>query len=145
MRAHSQSGATLLEAIVATGIVALAIGTALGIAAPAVRRLAPDARTAALGQLVRRELATARDLLKYDGSTLAPNAIATNVPIPNATPLAVGLRLDVRAVAGATLVTVTATAGSLTESQSTTIAARAMQPGSTIGPAALVPAPTGAP
>lgn len=145
MRAHSQSGATLLETIVATAIAALAIGAALGVAAPAVRRLAPDARTAALRQLVRRELSTARDLLKYDGSTLEPNAIATDVPIPNATPLTADLRLDVRAVAGATLVTVTATAVGLTESESATIAARAMQPGSTIAPAALVPAPTGAP
>ncbi len=145
MRAHSQSGATLLETVVATGIAALAIGAALGVAAPAVRRLAPDARSAALGALVRRELAIARDVLKYDGSTLAPNAIATTLPVPNAIPLAVALRLDLRAVAGATLVTVTASAGELTESQSATIAARATQPGSTIVPDALVPAPTGAP
>lgn len=145
MRFHAQSGATLVETIVATGIVALAIGAALGVAAPAVRRLAPDARDAALAQLARRELATARDLLKYDGSRLVPNAIATSVPLPNSTPLAVALRLDIRADGDATVITITASAGGTSESQSATIGARAPRPGSTIAPAALVPAPTGAP
>ena len=145
MRSHSQSGATLVEAIVATGIVALAIGAALGVAAPAVRRLAPDARDAALSQLVRRELATARDLLKYDGTTLAPNAIATTVPVNGASPMPVALQLDVRIVVGATFVSITAGGEGRVATASATFAARAPQPGSTVAPAGLVAAPTGAP
>jgi hypothetical protein len=145
VRLHSQAGTTLVEVVVATGIFALAVGAALGIAAPAVRTLAPDPRDAALQQLVRRELATASDLLKYDGTTLAPNAIATTVPLPGATPLPVSLSLAVRAIEGATVVTITANADGRTTSQTATIASRAPQPGSTIAPAVLVPAPTGAP
>lgn len=145
MRFHSQAGTTLVEAVVATGIFALAVGAALGVAAPAVRRLAPDAREAALRQLAQRELATARDLLKYDGTTLAPNTIATTVPLPGATPLAVTLSLGVHAIGGANVVTITASADGSTATEAATIASRAPQPGSTIAPNALVPAPTGAP
>jgi len=145
VRFHSQTGATLAEAVVATGIAAIAIGAALGIAAPAVRRMVPDARDIALAQLARAQVAIARDILKYDGSSIAPNAIATSVAMPGGTRLPVELRLDVRAADGATLVTVTATSGDRTEAQSAAIAARAPQPGGTIAPAALVAAPTGAP
>ena len=145
MRFHSQTGATLAEAVVATGIAALAIGAALGVAAPAVRRLSPDARDAALAQLARDQLAIARDVLKYDGSSIAPNAIATTVPMPDGSALPVALRLDVRAGDGATLVTVTATSGDRAQTQTATVAARAPQPGSTILAPGLVAAPTGAP
>lgn len=145
MRFHSQTGATLAEAVVATGIAALAIGAALGVAAPAVRRLSPDPRDVALAQLARGQLAIARDILKYDGSSIAPNAIATSVPMPDGTALPVALRLDVRPAGGAMLVTVTASSGDRIATQSATIAARAPQPGGTIAPAALVAAPTGAP
>jgi hypothetical protein len=145
VRFHSQTGATLAEAVVATGIATLAIGAALGIAAPAVRRMSPDARDAALAQLAREQIAIVRDILKYDGSRVAPNAIATSVPLPNGTALPVVLRLDVRAVDGATLVTATATSGDRTQAQTATVAARAPQPGSTILMPGLVAAPTGAP
>lgn len=144
-RFHSQTGATLVEAVVATGIAALAIGAALGVAAPAVRRLAPDPRDLALAQLARGQIAIARDILKYDGSSLAPNAIATSVPMPDGTALAVTLLLDVRVTGGATVVSVTAASGDRAQTQAATIASRAPQPGSTIAPAGLVAAPTGAP
>ena len=145
MRFHSQTGATLAEAAVATGIAALAIGAALGVAGPAVRRLAPDPRDQALGRLAAGQLAIARDILKYDGSSIAPNAIATTVPMPGGTPLSVALRVDVRIADGATTVTVTATSGDRAQTRTALVAARAPRPGSTIAPAALVAAPTGAP
>jgi len=145
VRFHSQTGATLAEAVVATGIATLAIGAALGIAAPAVWRLSPDARDLALAQLAREQLRIARDILKYDGSRVVPDAIATTVPLPDGTALPVVVRLDAQAIDGATLVTVTATAGERTQSQTATVAARAPQPGSTILASGLVAAPTGAP
>jgi hypothetical protein len=85
--------------------------------------------------------------LKYDGSMLAPTAIATSVPIPHASPLPVSVELSVASRDGAAVVTIVARdAGGLHHAQAqSTILARAPQPGRTFAPAILVPEPTGAP
>jgi len=143
--ARSQRGSTLAETLVATAILTAVLGGALAVAIPATHRLSPDPRADALQRLAHRELAVARDLLKYDDAVVAPNAIATTMPLPDGTPEPVLLRVDVRAIAGATVVTVTAADDAHTARADAAIGARAAMPGATIAPDALVPAPTGAP
>ncbi|HVS45793.1 MAG TPA: hypothetical protein VMS32_03930 [Verrucomicrobiae bacterium] len=147
MRLNDQRGTSLAEAIVAAAIATLAIGGALAVAAPALHRLASDARSAALAQTARRELAVATDIAKYDGSTLVPNAIATTIPLPGATPFPATLKLSVTAIGAILDISVMAasTDGAESSTAAATVAARAPQPGSTVAPGIAVPAPTGAP
>jgi Tfp pilus assembly protein PilE len=147
VKALDSRGITLVEVAIAVGIVAIAVGGLFGAVLPAVRNLTLDADDAALQAYVDGEMRTARDVLKYDGSTLTPAAIATSVPIPHASPLPVNVQLSVAAINGATVVTIAAyDTGNLHHAQAqATILARAPQPGRTFAPAALVPEPTGAP
>jgi hypothetical protein len=119
----------------------------LGVMIPAVRHLTPEPAQVALQMLVDREIHVASNLLKYSSSAVAPAAIATSVPIPNASPLPITLQLQTSAQGSATIVTVIAhdASGVHSAQSQATIASRAPQPGSTIVPAILVPAPTGAP
>jgi hypothetical protein len=144
---NHQRGSSLAESIVAAAIVTLAIGAALGAAAPALHHLSPDARSTALAQVAARELAIATDIAKYDGSTLTPNAIATTVPLSGATPFPATINMSVSPVGSGLSITITAAAadGSQSSTVAATVAARAPQPGSTFAPSVGVPAPTGAP
>jgi type II secretory pathway pseudopilin PulG len=143
----SQRGTSLVEAVVAAAIAALAIGAALGAVAPALHGLAPDARDTALAQAAARELSAATDVAKYDGSTLRPIVIATTLPLSGATPFPTTLTLSVTPVGAGVTIEVTAATSDGAESRTAqaTIAARAPEPGSSIAPRLLVPAPTGAP
>ncbi len=141
----SQRGSTFAETIVSAGIIALVLGVALTVAVAAAHRLTPNARADALERLTHRELAVARDLLKYDGAILVPATIATTVPLAGGTPLPVTLVLRVGSAPGATTITIEANDGAEGASESATITAHAPLPGSTIAPEQLVPAPTGAP
>lgn len=137
MNARSQCGATLAEAAVALAIVSLVIAGLSSALLPAAHRLSGDARTAALQRLCDRTLREARDVLKYDGSSV----LSRTVTLSEAT-------VDLRVTSGAsgTLIAVTATASDGTSARaSTTIAARAPQPGSTFASGTTVAAPTGAP
>lgn len=137
MNARSQCGATLAEAAVALAIVSLVIAGLSSALLPAAHRLSGAARTAALQRLCDRTLREARDVLKYDGSSV----LSRTVTLSEAT-------VDLRVTSGAseTLIAVTATANDGTSARaSTTIAARAPQPGSTFAPGTTVAAPTGAP
>ena len=147
MELNGQRGTSLAEAIVAAAIAAIAIAAALGAAAPALHHLSPDARADALTQAATAELTVAVDIAKYDGSTLASNAIATTIPMPSATPFPATLTLSVVPDASGVRIVVTAATADATQSSSVqaTVAARAPQPGSTIDPGLAVPAPTGAP
>lgn len=145
MTRRSQRGSTLAETLVATAVLTAAIGGALAVAIPATHRLGPDPRTDALQRLADRELGVARDLLKYEGATIVPNAVATTVPLPDGTPEPASLSLSVRAGSDGTAVTVVASDAERSATASATVAARAPLPGSTVVPDGLVAAPTGAP
>jgi hypothetical protein len=138
---------TLAEAATTTAIVALATGAILTAVLPAVRGERTDARDVALGQLVERDARAARDVLKYDGSSLVPATAATTIPLPGASPLPVTVQLVLDTVGVSTTITVTASTvdGAHTARAQAIIAARAPQPGRTFAPAGLVAQPTGAP
>lgn len=147
MNACRQSGATLAEAAVALAIVSLVAGSVLAALLPASHHLAGDARSAALQRLCDRAVREARDVLKYDGSSVTARAVSTTVPVAGASPLAATVELLATKDASSTTIVVTATAadGAFTAQARATIAARAPQPGRTYAPAAPVAAPTGAP
>jgi hypothetical protein len=147
VKPDAQRGATLVEVVVATGIAAIAIGSTLAVVLPAVHHLTPDPRDVALQTLVDRELRVAADVLKYDGSALAPASETLNVPIPNASPFPATVTLETSVQSGATFVRISAadSSGAHAARTSAVFAARAPQPDSTIAPDVLVPAPTGAP
>ncbi len=156
---------TLAEVTISVAIAAIAIGGTLTAFIFAVRALAPDARDAAMQQAADRELRIARDILKYEGSSLVPAAVQTSVPIPNASPLPVLLSLTVsgagrdqdgsmsprtggaKAATAARTVTITAKemGGPRVASAQAVIATRAPQPGETFTAPQSAAAPTGAP
>jgi hypothetical protein len=146
VNARSQCGATLAEAAVALAIVSLTVAGISGALLPAARRMTGDARSLALQRACDRALREARDILKYDGSSLAANEATISVPMPGGSPLAATLRLTVTPQAAGTAIVVTASADGVSgASASTVVAARAPQPGGTFAPAQIVAAPTGAP
>ncbi len=137
MNARSQCGATLAEAAVALAIVSLAIAGLSNALLPAAHRLTGDARTAALQRICDRTLREARDVLKYDGSSIFSRTVTTSEAM---------IELRVTPGANETAIAVTAMAADGTSSQANaTISARAPQPGSTFTPGGIVAAPTGAP
>jgi len=154
---QSEKGFSLPEVIVSVGMAAFVLAATLAAVLPAVHHLAPDPTTTALRQLVDREMHVAGDLLKYSGSSLVPATIATSVPIPNASPIPVTLQLQITnlgiwqvqnaTVGQAIAVTISAhdASGKHAAQAQMNVSTRAPQPGMTIAPAALVPAPTGAP
>lgn len=146
MNRRSQRGATLVESTVALAIVSLTVAGLSSALLPATHRLTGDARTLALQRACDRALREARDILKYDGSSLVSNEAAISVPVPGGSPLPATVQLTVTPQAGGTAIVVTArTAGGSGASASTIVAARAPQPGSTFAPAQTAAAPTGAP
>lgn len=138
---------TLAEAAATTAIVALATGAILTAALPAVRGERGGPADVALGQIVDREVRAARDVLKYDGSSLVPTTEATMLPLPGASPVPITLQLALDTIGTSTTITVTASTsdGTHTARAQAVIAARAPQPGRTFTPAGLVAQPTGAP
>jgi hypothetical protein len=139
----------LLEATVATAIVATVTGATLGAVANAAHAAGGDPVRDALQAAATREARTALDVLKYDGATVTPQSVATSIPMPAGTPLPAELSIGVALYAnGSTSVTVTALAAgpsgeraAVTES----LDARAPLPGSQTKAPGLAPAPTGAP
>lgn len=145
-----QRGQALIEAIVATAIVAILLGAALSAIAAANAHFGPDPARAAMDAALQRELRAARNLLKYEGATLEPAAIATSLPLPSGSPLPATLSLQTAALpdgAVEVVVTVVAANGPATvrRSLSATFPPPVPVPGSTVVLPTLVPAPTGAP
>lgn len=146
MDARSQCGATLAEAAVALAIVSLTVAGISGALVSAARRMTGNARTLALQRACDRALREARDILKYDGSSLVANEATISVPMPGASPLAATIQLIMTPQADGTAIVVTASAdGASSARASGVMTARAPQPGSTFAPAQTVAAPTGAP
>jgi hypothetical protein len=139
----------LLEATVATAIAATVTGATLGAVANAAHAAGGDPIRDALQAAATRETRVALDVLKYEGASIAPRAIATTLPLPSGTPVPVELSIAIAGGSnGATSVTVTASSlasGGERASVSESLDARSPLPGATAKAAGLAPAPTGAP
>jgi type II secretory pathway pseudopilin PulG len=105
---EGERGYTLIEAVVAGAIVAMLCAAVLGAFATAAHRFAGDPIRDALESLVRNELRIAADLAKYQDASLRPASIATTVPMPSASPLAVQLTMTIATTSGSTDVTISA-------------------------------------
>lgn len=68
-------------------MVSAILAAVLGGVIAAVHHFGPDPIREALSQRAHSELRVAIDVMKYQGSTLAPNTIATSVPLPGGSPL----------------------------------------------------------
>ncbi len=130
------------------GILASVLGALLSLGAIAIRHFGPDPYQDAMDRATAQEARIAADLLKYEGTSLAPASLATTVPLPSASPLPVQMVLDVRSQPdGSTAITVSATSSSPVRAAraSLLLAHRAPAPGSSVVAPATVAAPTGAP
>jgi hypothetical protein len=139
----------LLEATVATAIVATVSAATLGAVANAAHAAGGDPVHDALASAATREARVALDVLKYGGATIAPATVATAIPLATGTPLPADVSIGIAAFTnGSATITVTATAsGSSNESASVTesLDSRAPLPGAQSIAPGLAPAPTGAP
>ena len=138
----------LLEATVATAIAATVTGATLGAVVNAAHAAAGDPVRDALQAAAARETRVALDVLKYDGASIAPRAIATTIPLPAGTPVPALLSITVASQPnGATTVTVTAAlvAGAQRAAVTESLDSRSPLPGTRAQAPGLAPAPTGAP
>ncbi len=146
----AQRGQALIETILATAIAAVFVGAVLAGVVAANAHFGPDPAREALDDTLAREMSVARNLVKYQGTTLAPATVATSVPLPDGSPLPATLQLESTALAGGGMqitIVASATWNGATENRSltTTLLAPAPLPGSSIALPGLAPAPTGAP
>lgn len=132
----SERGESFVEVIVTVAIVAMATAAILGATVVAAHRFGPDANTTALRSALRREMRVAVDLVKYQGSAIAPTSVATSVPVPGASPLAAHFSVATTSLAsGQTSITLSGSLDndpSATASISSTLSAPAPLPSSTI-------------
>jgi hypothetical protein len=148
MGSTRECGATLIEAVVAAGIVSLLGGVVAAVAVYGSHAAGHDPIDAALRDAVAREMPIAVDALKYQGGALIPRSIATTIPTENGTHVAATIAIStVAASGGGMAVTIAATAaqGGQRASLTRIVAARAALPGDSIVLSGLAPAPTGAP
>jgi hypothetical protein len=82
-----ERGDSLVEAVVAVAIVAIAIGALGGALIAAEHRFGPDPIESALEATVTREMRIAVDVMKYQGASLPSTSLATTVPLPSGSPL----------------------------------------------------------
>lgn len=102
----------------------------------------------ALENELRREMPVALDILKYQGGTLVPTAIATTLPMPAGTPLPARVSIAISPdPSGSFRVIISAEAGDPPQRSrlSATLGAQAPLPGTVVTAPGLAPAPTGAP
>jgi hypothetical protein len=129
--------------------VATVTGATLGAVADAAHAAGGDPVRDALQSATTREARVALDVLKYDGASIAPRAIATTIPLPAGTPVPAELSITIASEAnGATSVTVTATSqanGGERASVTESLDSRSPLPGAQAKAPGLAPAPTGAP
>ncbi len=97
MGTHSivgERGQALIESIVGAAVAIVIVGAVLGGAIVANAHFGPDPAQASLSAAVEREMAVARDLVKYQGTKLQPVTVQTNVPLPDGSPLPATLQLQ---------------------------------------------------
>jgi Tfp pilus assembly protein PilV len=140
-----ERGDSLLEVVIAVAIVATAFGALGALTIAAAHRFGPDAVQSALESAVAREMRVAVDVMKYQGATLAPATIATAIPLPSSSPVAVQMSLNsTTASDGSVTIVLTATSDAENAQSATlqqTIAAPAPVPGSRVPASANGAAP----
>lgn len=145
-----QRGQSLVESIVAVAIASIAVSAVLGAAIAADAHFGPDPAQSALSAAAEREMAIARNLVKYQGTTLQTRAVQTMVPLPDGSPLPASVSLNVAAQpSGLVQITISLSATWRGEARSASLSsallAPAPLPGSSVTLGGLAPAPTGAP
>ena len=83
---RSERGETLAEVVVAAGIAAMVVAAVAAGTIAAAHQFGANAASTALHLALQRELRIATDMLKYRGSSIAPVAIATTIPMAGASP-----------------------------------------------------------
>lgn len=145
----SERGQTLVETVVAVALLAIATAAIVGGTIAATRHFGPDPTETAMQEALAREMRIAVDIVKYQQGTIAPNTIATTIPMPSSSPIAVRMSIATAAApGGGTAVTITAsTTSGQTKSATltTSIASPAPLPYSKVPSGLTVAAPTGAP
>ena len=133
---RDERGESLIEIVVAVAIVAIATSALLAGTISAAHRFGPDASKLALNNVLHREMRIAVDVMKYQGSTIAPTTVATTIPMPGASPAATHLSIATHALAGgATAITIDASLDTNTNgtlSLTTNVPAPVPLPSSTI-------------
>lgn len=143
-----QRGSALVETAIAVAVAGLVAGAVLDATILAMRSAGMRPVREALEDEVRREMAVALDVLKYQGGTIVPAAVATTLPMPAGSPLAARVSITLSPdPSGAVSVTVTAAASDPAQHVTlhATAGAQAPLPGTLVTAPGLVPAPTGAP
>lgn len=143
----SERGDTLVETVVAVAITAVAFGALTVGIVGAVRHFGPDPVEAALQAETRRQMRIAVDLAKYQGTTFAPTAIATAIPIPGASPFPAHVSLSVSPTGGGFAIAIRAVSdadSAKSATLSTVVPAPAPLPSSIVTAGGLAPAPAGA-
>lgn len=117
----NERGEGLVEAVIAAAVASIAVAAVLSALVTATHRFGAAPIQEALRASVQRELRVAADVLKYQGSTIAPVTIATSAPLPGGSPLPIHLSLSTKAVAGGgSSVTISAVADGRSESATLT-------------------------
>ncbi|HEY9085460.1 MAG TPA: hypothetical protein VIN40_05940 [Candidatus Tyrphobacter sp.] len=145
-----ERGQALIESIVAAAVALVIVGAVLGGAIVASAHFGPDPAQSALSAAVGREMAVARNLVKYQGATLRAASLQTTVPLPDGSPLPATLQLQTAPLPnGGVQLTISASAiwrnATRTFSLTGSVLAPAPLPGSSLALPGLAPAPTGAP
>jgi hypothetical protein len=132
---RSERGDSLVEVVIAVAIVAVGTAALLAGAIEAAHRFGPDPVQTILREAVQREMRVAVDVLKYQGSAIAPATVATTIPMPGATPAAAHVSIVTAQAGTGIAITIQASLdGSAAENASltTTVPQPAPLPSSTI-------------
>ena len=106
----SERGESLAEVVITIAVVAIATAALFGATIVAAHRFGPQANKEAMRAALEREMRIAADVLKYRGASIAPNTIATSIPVPGASPQAVHMAIATTTLPdGSTQVTLSAT------------------------------------
>jgi hypothetical protein len=145
-RRTGERGQALIETTVTVAIFSLLAVALAGASIVATRGAASDPPRDALARTAQREALLAADVLKYQGSQLAPQAVATTVPLANGSPLPAIVSLMVSpARDGRVRVRVQASANGERAESTLDVPPPAPLPGSQLNAPQSAAQPTGAP
>jgi len=146
-RSTFQRGQTMIESAAAVAIFSLLAVALAGAAVVATRGASGNPSRDALARVAGNEALIAADVLKYDGSHLAPRTIETTVPLPNGSPLPASVSLSISPSSGGRLRVLVQAAAPGGERAAVTldVPPPAPLPGSYVDAPHGAPEPTGAP